>query len=344
MNPTDLLSSILIRAAEEPKRLADQDRHVLYQVLIQHGLTVETSEGITSSLPTSEHFGSNPFFIQRSAAEKFSQIFFRLFSSIINVLACEIQFYERDKKNFDLVKEALSALSYLFSGFWISESLRKNLKTEASVNSLLCGLLKPAVVGEQVLSSLKSSLLWLSKLENREVQLILLFLLSKQQASTFFQEDIASWLQFLYKMILQFCRNASSSSSLYQQVQLFCSSSNEVIHCLEGFETIFSALTESSESNAVEDLVIPENILLFFLNQFFSLNDFKGKKRISDTGNLTENNEHNMEDSKTEEILESQEETERLLVSIICSFPSASLKNHLALIISRYCLIAPKFS
>jgi hypothetical protein len=128
MNPTDLLSSILIRAAEDPRHLADQDRHVIYQILIQHGLTVETSDGITSSLSTSEHFGSNPFFVQRSAAEKFSQIFYRLFSSIINVLAFEIQFYERDKKNFDLVKEALSALSYLFSGFWISESRGCNLK------------------------------------------------------------------------------------------------------------------------------------------------------------------------------------------------------------------------
>jgi hypothetical protein len=350
MNPTDVLASILKRAGDNPSSLADQDRHVLYQILIQHGLTVDSSDGISSSLPSSDHFGSNPSFVQRNATEKFSQTFYFSFSTIINVLTCEIQLYNSGNKNFELLKEALSAFSYLFSGFWISETLRKSVKKDASVKTLLYALLNSSKLDEQVTLNLKSSILSLTRLENREVHLILLFLLSKQQAYTFFLGDIICWLQFLHKLLLQFCRNASSSSSLYEQVQLLSSPSHEVIHCLEGFEKLLSAWSESGKHNVAEAVMIPEipeNIILFFLNQFISLIDLKGKKNASNenhNGKFVGSCEHNEVESENEESFENQRETERLLISILQNLPPSLLKNHLTLIVSRYCLHGPKVS
>jgi hypothetical protein len=364
----------ILQKCSRVEDLADRDRHYLYQVIIQHGLT---GDGTATQMDTmSLSVDRSNDLIAKDDLHVLSALFFHNFQRITEIILHEIAplsantFDPTDNKaRFDLVKEALSALSYLFSGIWISESLlrQQGLKT---IKLILETLFKPFPI--VTLQKLKQSLFLLQQMNHPEINLILLFLLSKQEVSFLFDNHFSDWCEFLHKTILQEMKKAESANSdktvltrptsLYTQQQpfpsLYLTPSMEIIYSLEAIEKLFSfcsarkVLEQRKPTTSVivnlypnslshtKLLHIPENVLHFFVNQFLSLETWNSSSSVV-RSDMEGENEVQKKNQGIQE--ETKKEIAHLLLEIIFHFDSELLKPLFKIIVNRFLPVPPKF-
>jgi hypothetical protein len=366
----------LLQKCSRVEDLADLDRHYLYQVIIQHGLTGDGTATQMDTMSLSVDRSSD--LITKDDLHVLSTLFFHNFQRITEIILHEIAQSnantidptDNNKARFDLVKEGLSALSYFFSGIWISESLlrQQELKTRKLI---LETLFKPFPIVS--LQKLKQSLLLLQQMNHPEINLILLFLLSKQEVSFLFDNHFPDWCEFLHKTILQEMKKVESTkldqtgitrpTSLYTQQQpfpsLYFTPSMEIIYSLEAIEKLFSffsarKLIDQSQpqrkptTNVIinlypnslshtKPLQIPENALHFFVNQFLSLETWNNHKSSEVEG-------ENEVQKKAQLIQEDmKKEIAHLLLEVILHLDSELLKPFFKIIINRFLAVTTKF-
>ncbi len=325
----------LILSKESLDSISEQERHLVYQLLIQHGLKIDETPENTYSSPIKVD-QRNDSIINPSNLNKFSKIFYDYYPNIISLISFELSFFQQkhpthSDQGLALVKESLSSLSYLLSGLWISNQIKQS----HSVPYLLHQL--GSLTQKSTVDKLSSSLLSLISIDNPEIRIILLFLASKQQSSFLFSSHRKDWLQFLFDWIFAYCQT-QRYGKLYQQMQIFSvEPSDEVLYCLEAIDKLLQpdvsiSSAPTSNSSGLNDL--QEKHVTFLVNQFFFLNE-----RIFNNGTNDE--------GKTKEEIEERnyfiEEIRKVLFKLLYYLNPRLLTTHVSSIVSKYKLFSPKF-
>lgn len=325
----------LILSKESLDIISEQERHLVYQLLIQHGLKIDETPENTYSSPIKVD-QRNDSIINSSNLNKYSKIFYDYYPNIIYLISFELSsFLQKHPTHSDqdlaLVKESLSSLSYLLSGLWISNQIKQS----HSVPDLLHQL--GSLTQKSTVDKLSSSLLALIAIDNPEIRIILLFLASKQQSSFLFSSHRKEWLQFLFDWIFAYCQ-AQQYGKLYQQMQIFSvEPSDELLYCLEAIDKLIQpdvsiSSAPTSSSSGLND--VQEKQVTFLVNQFFFFNE-----RIFNDGANGE--------GKTKEEIEERnyfiEEIRKVLFKLLYYLTPKLLTTHVSSVITKYKLFSPKF-
>ena len=343
---TEYMKSILQRDWQV-QPVIEREKHLLYQLIIQHGLTVDESPPQSDLILPESHDRLNetsPASLERRKTinegnfRVFSDLFYEYFQPILKMITNQLDSFLSDENLhqqiiiapshplLDSVKECLSALSYLLSGLWISENMKRHSNSSEILSLLLSNL------DESIHNKLEQCLIRLTSIHQEEMRLIIVFLLSKQQAPSLFLNNTFDWLQFLHGWILSCC-NLDPGARLYQQINIFTvSDSSEFLHGLEGIEKLLFDLQREHLNGRTAE-VIPSNFVTFFLNQFYHFADIKFGKQALHPKELPES---------IESVLISTN-LERLVFNILLYLPASVLSSHSHTLISRYNDIATKF-